>query len=78
MCGHFKQLQLTYRPEEGPSEDAKSSSDEPEPPPSDDAAVSNVEIAPPASTTPPQNSVDTGDLLVISWLSVNFMLIDDF
>jgi hypothetical protein len=57
---------LTYRPEEGPSEDAKSSGDEPEPPPSDDVAVSNVEIAPPASTTPPQNSVDTGDLLVIS------------
>jgi hypothetical protein len=57
---------LTYRPEESPSEDAKSSGDEPEPPPSDDVAVSNVEIAPPASTTPPQNSVDTGDLLVIS------------
>jgi hypothetical protein len=57
---------LTYRPEEGPSEDAKSSGDELEPPPSDDVAVSNVEIAPPVPTTAPQNSIDTGDLLVIS------------
>ena len=62
---------MTYRPEEGPSEDAKSSGNEPEPLPSDDVAVSNVEIAPPVPTIPPHNSIDTGDLLVISELSAN-------
>ncbi|KAB5538065.1 hypothetical protein DKX38_015598 [Salix brachista] len=71
------ELQLTYRPEEGPSEDAKSSSDEPEPPPSDDAAVSNVEIAPPASTTPPQNSVDTGDLLGLNFAAPDASSIEE-
>jgi hypothetical protein len=40
----LKQLQLTYRPDEVPSKNAKSSDDEPEPPPSDDVIVSNVEI----------------------------------
>ncbi|XP_011038608.1 PREDICTED: putative clathrin assembly protein At2g01600 [Populus euphratica] len=70
-------LQLTYRPEEGPSEDAKSSSDEPEPPPSDDVAVSNVEIAPPASTTPPQNSVDTGDLLGLNYAAPDASSIEE-
>ena len=59
----MKQLQLTYRPDEGPSKNAKSSDDEPEPPPSDDVVVSNVEIAPPVPTTTPQNNIDTGDLL---------------
>ncbi|KAL9352622.1 hypothetical protein Peur_055302 [Populus x canadensis] len=70
-------LQLTYRPEEGPSEDAKSSGDEPEPPPSDDVAVSNVEIAPPASTTPPQNSVDTGDLLGLNYAAPDASSIEE-
>ncbi|KAJ6718911.1 hypothetical protein OIU79_006722 [Salix purpurea] len=70
-------LQLTYRPEEGPSEDAKSSGDEPEPPPSDDVAVSNVEIAPPASTTPPQNSVDTGDLLGLNFAAPDASSIEE-
>ncbi|KAG6757651.1 hypothetical protein POTOM_037971 [Populus tomentosa] len=77
ICGHFKQLQLTYRPEEGPSEDAKSSGDELEPPPSDDVAVSNVETAPPASTTPPQNSVDTGDLLGLNYAAPNASSIEE-
>ncbi|KAG8498700.1 hypothetical protein CXB51_005126 [Gossypium anomalum] len=41
-------LQLTYRPEEGPSEDTKLSNDEPEPSaPADDNAASTVETAPP-------------------------------
>ncbi|KAF9674012.1 hypothetical protein SADUNF_Sadunf10G0083500 [Salix dunnii] len=70
-------LQLTYRPEEGPSEDAKSSGDEPEPPPSDDVAVSNVEIAPPASTTPPQNSADTGDLLGLNYAAPDASSIEE-
>ncbi|KAG6759519.1 hypothetical protein POTOM_036000 [Populus tomentosa] len=77
ICGHFKQLQLTYRPEEGPSEDAKSSGDELEPPPSDDVAVSNVETAPPASTTPPQNSVDTGDLLGLNYAALDASSIEE-
>ncbi|KAJ6890930.1 clathrin assembly protein [Populus alba x Populus x berolinensis] len=70
-------LQLTYRPEEGPSEDAKSSGDELEPPPSDDVAVSNVETAPPASTTPPQNSVDTGDLLGLNFAAPDASSIEE-
>ncbi|XP_021687189.1 putative clathrin assembly protein At2g01600 isoform X2 [Hevea brasiliensis] len=61
-------LQLTYRPEEGPSEseETKLPSDEPEPLPSNDVAVSSVEIAPP-TPNPPQNNVDTGDLLGLSY-----------
>jgi hypothetical protein len=54
---------LTYRPDKGPFEDAKSFGDEPEPPLSDDVIVSNVEIAPPIPTTALQNNIDTGDLL---------------
>lgn len=68
ICGHFKQLQLTYRPEEVPADDTKLSSDEPEPPPSEDVAVPNVDINPPTPPTPPQNKMDTGDLLVVSQL----------
>ncbi|XP_061986643.1 putative clathrin assembly protein At2g01600 isoform X2 [Populus nigra] len=70
-------LQLTYRPEEGPSEDAKSSGDELEPPPSDDVAVSNVEIAPPVPTTAPQNSIDTGDLLGLDYGTPNASTIEE-
>ncbi|KAF9677440.1 hypothetical protein SADUNF_Sadunf08G0107900 [Salix dunnii] len=70
-------LQLTYRPEEGPSEDAKSSGTEPEPLPSDDVAVSNVEIAPPVPTTPPQNSIDTGDLLGLDYGTPNAASIEE-
>lgn len=66
ICGHSKQLQLTYRPDEGPDEPEETivPSDEPEPVPSDDVAVSNVEIAPPTPITP-QSNMDTVDLLVI-------------
>ena len=69
LCVQYEQLQLTYRPEEGPSEETKISSDELEPPASDNAAVSNVEITPtPTPPTPPppppQNNLETGDLLV--------------
>ncbi|KAJ9135752.1 hypothetical protein P3X46_032901 [Hevea brasiliensis] len=62
-------LQLTYRPEEGPSEaeDTKVPSDEPEPMPSDDVVVSSAEIVPPTPITPPQNNMDTGDLLGLSY-----------
>ncbi|XP_022776435.1 putative clathrin assembly protein At2g01600 [Durio zibethinus] len=57
-------LQLTYRPEEGPSEDSKLSNDEPEPSaPADNAGVSGVETAPP----PPQTNMDTGDLLGLNY-----------
>ena len=68
LCVQYEQLQLTYRPEEGPSEETKISSDELEPPASDNAAVSNVEITPtptpPTPPPPPQNNLETGDLLV--------------
>ncbi|KAG5240494.1 hypothetical protein OIU78_007045 [Salix suchowensis] len=70
-------LQLTYRPEEGPSEDAKSSGNEPEPLPSDDVAVSNVEIAPPVPTIPPQNSIETGDLLGLDYGTPNASSIEE-
>ncbi|CAN0871553.1 Putative clathrin assembly protein At2g01600 [Linum grandiflorum] len=63
-------LQLTYRPEESHSEDAKPS-DEPEQLPADVVDATHVEVsqAPPAPTSPvaPQNgSTDTGDLLGLS------------
>lgn len=59
------QLQLTYRPEEGPSEDTKLSNDEPEPSAlADDIAVSGVETVP-VPPPPPQNNADGGDLLVM-------------
>ena len=63
--GYFEQLQLTYKPEEGPSEETELPSDEPVAPPSD--IVSDVETAPPPPPPPPtrpQSSMDTGDLLV--------------
>ncbi|CAK7326771.1 unnamed protein product [Dovyalis caffra] len=70
-------LQLTYRPDEGPSEDAKSSSDELEPPPSGDVAVSNFEVAPPAPTLPPQNNIDTGDLLGLNYAAPDASAIEE-
>nr|KJB30770.1 hypothetical protein B456_005G159800 [Gossypium raimondii] len=59
-------LQLTYRPEEGPSEDSKLPNDEPEPsaPADDNDAASTVETAPPPPP-PTQTNMDTGDLLVM-------------
>lgn len=55
---------MTYRTEEGPSEESKISSDEAEAPASDNADVANVEITPPPTPPPPQNNLETGDLLV--------------
>ncbi|KAM7270831.1 hypothetical protein ACFE04_030045 [Oxalis oulophora] len=64
-------LQLTYRPDEGTSEDGNITNDEPEPEPIildgevvSNGAVSNGVAAPPV---PPQNNVDTGDLLGLSF-----------
>ncbi|EEF34597.1 putative clathrin assembly protein At2g01600 isoform X2 [Ricinus communis] len=64
-------LQLTYRPEEGPSEpeDTKLPIDEPESVPSEDVAIANAEVAPPTPPTPPQNNMDTGDLLGLNYAS---------
>lgn len=59
----YGQLQLTYRPEEGPSEETIIASDEHEPQASDDAVVPNVEIITP-TPPPPQHNLETGDLLV--------------
>lgn len=67
ICSQFGQLQLTYRAEEGPSEESKISGDEAEAPDSDNADVAKVEITPTATTTTttiPQNNLETGDLLV--------------
>ncbi|KAH9746281.1 putative clathrin assembly protein [Citrus sinensis] len=59
-------LLLTYRPEEGPSEDANVPNDEPEAPSSDIVPVTNIEDRPPTPPAPPQNNMDTGDLLGLS------------
>ncbi|XP_044490182.1 putative clathrin assembly protein At2g01600 isoform X2 [Mangifera indica] len=57
-------LLLTYRPDEGPSEDANIPSDEPEPQPVDDVAVSSEDVTPPTPPPPPpQNNMDSADLL---------------
>ncbi|CAN1151573.1 Putative clathrin assembly protein At2g01600 [Linum perenne] len=72
-------LQLTYRPDEGPSEDAKSS-DEPEQLPADTVAVSHVEVSQSPPTPPPvahQNGMDTGDLLGLSDPSPDASAIED-
>ncbi|KAF8040179.1 hypothetical protein BT93_B2417 [Corymbia citriodora subsp. variegata] len=63
-------LQLTYKPDEGLDEDAKSSGVEPEPLPSDVVTASTVEVAavdPSPPPPPPQNKRDTGDLLGLSF-----------
>ncbi|XP_075657829.1 putative clathrin assembly protein At2g01600 [Castanea sativa] len=72
-------LQLTYRQEDGPSEETKVSSDELEPPASDNAAVSNVEITPtpPPPPPPPQNNLETGDLLGLDYSAANASAIED-
>ncbi|XWS22853.1 hypothetical protein CRYUN_Cryun29cG0071700 [Craigia yunnanensis] len=70
-------LQLTYRPEEGPSEDTKSSNDEPEPSaPADDVAVSSVETAPPPPP-PPQTNMDNGDLLGLNYAAPDASAIEE-
>ncbi|KAH1064069.1 hypothetical protein J1N35_029056 [Gossypium stocksii] len=70
-------LQLTYRPEEGPSEDTKSFNDEPEPSaPVDDVAVSSVETAPPPPPVP-QTNLDTDDLLGLNDAAPNASAIEE-
>ncbi|KAK8564555.1 hypothetical protein V6N12_036678 [Hibiscus sabdariffa] len=60
-------LLLTYRPEEGPSEDTRISNDEPEPyVPADDVVVSTVETVP-LPPLPPQANINTGDLLGLDY-----------
>ena len=58
---------MTYRTDEGPSEESKISGDEAEASASDNADVAKVEITPtptPPPPPPPQNHLETGDLLV--------------
>ncbi|KAB2084305.1 hypothetical protein E1A91_A05G337800v1 [Gossypium mustelinum] len=70
-------LQLTYRPEEGPSEDTKSFNDEPEPSaPADDVAVSTVETAPRPPPVP-QTNLDTDDLLGLNDAAPNASAIEE-
>lgn len=42
--------------------------DEPEAPSSDIVPVTNIEDGPPTPPAPPQNNMDTGDLLVINFI----------
>ncbi|KAG4158855.1 hypothetical protein ERO13_D02G142300v2 [Gossypium hirsutum] len=70
-------LQLTYRPEEGPSEDTKLPNDEPEPSaPADDNAASTVETAPPPPP-PTQTNMDTGDLLGLNYSAPDASAIEE-
>ncbi|KAK8647538.1 hypothetical protein V6N13_121272 [Hibiscus sabdariffa] len=70
-------LQLTYRPEEGPSEDNKLSNDEPEPSAlADDVPVSSVETAPPPPLAPQTNLV-TDDLLGLNDSAPNSSAIEE-
>ncbi|WRX14476.1 AP180 N-terminal homology (ANTH) domain - like 4 [Theobroma cacao] len=73
----LRELQLTYRPEEGPSEDTKLSNDEPEPSAlADDIAVSGVETVP-VPPPPPQNNADGGDLLDLSYSAPDALAIEE-
>lgn len=69
-------LQLTYRPEEGPSEETIIASDEHEPQASDDGVVPNVEIITP-TPPPPQHNLETGDLLGLGYNSADASAIED-
>ena len=61
----FGQLQLTYRPDEGPSEETQLPSDVHEAPPPDVVpSTAETETVPPPPPPPPQTSMDTADLLV--------------
>lgn len=67
IFSHPGQLQLTYKPEESPSEDPNLPTDEPEASPSDDLSITPVETAPPPPPAPapaPESHLETGDLLV--------------
>lgn len=68
---------MTYRPEDGPSEDSKLSSDEAEPPPPDDVAVSSVEVPPVPTPVVAQNNVDTGDLLGLDYAGPDASAIEE-
>ncbi|XP_062110146.1 putative clathrin assembly protein At2g01600 [Humulus lupulus] len=70
-------LQLTYKPDEGSSEETQLPSDEPVAPPSD--IVSDVETAtpPPPPPPPPQSSTDTGDLLGLGFDAPDVSVIED-
>ncbi|XP_044494301.1 putative clathrin assembly protein At2g01600 [Mangifera indica] len=71
-------LLLTYRPDEGPSEDANIPSDEPVPQPVDEVAVSSMEVTPPTpSPPPPQNNNDSADLLGLSFAAPDASAIED-
>lgn len=72
-------LQLTYRPEEGPSEESKASGDEAEAPASDNAdVVATAETTPtPPPPPPPQNILETGDLLGLEHNTADASAIED-
>ncbi|KAJ0095432.1 hypothetical protein Patl1_15476 [Pistacia atlantica] len=74
-----KELLLTYRPDEGPSEDANIPGDEPEPQPSDDVSVSIEEVTPPTPPPPPppQNNNDSADLLGLSYAAADASAIEE-
>nr|KJB30771.1 hypothetical protein B456_005G159800 [Gossypium raimondii] len=74
----LRELQLTYRPEEGPSEDSKLPNDEPEPsaPADDNDAASTVETAPPPPP-PTQTNMDTGDLLGLNYSAPDASAIEE-
>ncbi|XP_039018008.1 putative clathrin assembly protein At2g01600 isoform X2 [Hibiscus syriacus] len=70
-------LLLTYRPEEGPSEDIKLSNDEPEPfAPAAADAVPIAEIAAPPPLLP-QTNMDTGDLLGLNYSAPDASAIEE-
>lgn len=60
-------LQLTYRPDEGSSEETQLPSEEPAAPPSENVSNVETETPPPAPPLPPQSGIDTGDLLGLSF-----------
>ncbi|KAE8076322.1 hypothetical protein FH972_014983 [Carpinus fangiana] len=70
-------LQLTYRTDEGPSEESKISGDEAEASASDNADVAKVEITPTPTPPPPQNHLETGDLLGLDYNTADASAIED-
>ncbi|KAJ8770089.1 hypothetical protein K2173_010134 [Erythroxylum novogranatense] len=60
-------LQLTYRQEEGPSEETNSPRAEPEPSHTKEETVPSVDIVPLTPTPPTQNNLDDGDLLGLNY-----------
>ena len=67
IFSHPGQLQLTYKPEDSPSEDPNLPTDETEASPSHDLSITPVDSAPlppPVPAPAPERHLDTGDLLV--------------